>query len=152
MYLLSSQIPSILVIFSCHATADGTRPPRLQPPPTPCLQGGDPWKILSRGSVATHPDQEWGTSAQNPAPPPGRPPYSSLEKEMWDTHYSWAHPCRGLDKRNPPLHATTPRGRPLDTFGSPGMIGSDDGRVPPIRDATNLTPPPPPHSTIALDR
>ena len=38
---------------------------------------------------------------------------------------------------------TTPRGLPLGKFESPGMMGADDGRAPPLRDATNLTPPPP---------
>ena len=40
-------------------------------------------------------------------------------------------------------YATTLRGDPLEKFGSPGMMGADDGREPPSRDTTNLNPPPP---------
>ena len=40
-------------------------------------------------------------------------------------------------------YTTTPRGVPLGKFGSLGMMGADDGWAPPLRDATNLTPPPP---------
>ena len=48
-------------------------------------------------------------------------------------------------------YATTHRGGPLGKFGSPGMMGADDGQVPPCRDETNLTPhPPPPHTTSLL--
>ena len=42
-------------------------------------------------------------------------------------------------------YTTTPRGGILGKFGSLGMMGDDDGRAPPRRDATNLTPPPPAH-------
>ena len=54
-------------------------------------------------------------------------------------------PCAGAWRtvpQNP--YATTPRGGPLGKFGSPGMMGDDDGRAPPHRYATNLNPPPPP--------
>ena len=42
-------------------------------------------------------------------------------------------------------YATTPRGVPLGKFVSPGMMGADDGRTSPRRDATNLNPRPPSH-------
>ena len=48
-------------------------------------------------------------------------------------------------------YATTPRGGPLGKFGSPGMMGADDGRAPPRRDATNLNPSPP-RKVWAVDR
>ena len=38
-------------------------------------------------------------------------------------------------------YATTPRVGPLGKFGSPGMMGADDGCLPLHRHATNLTPP-----------
>ena len=40
-------------------------------------------------------------------------------------------------------YSTTPRGRPLGKFRSPWMMGSENGRATPRRDATNLNPPPP---------
>ena len=43
----------------------------------------------------------------------------------------------------PTPYATTPREVPLGKFGSPGMMGADDGREPPHRDATIINPPPP---------
>ena len=50
-------------------------------------------------------------------------------------------PHAGALTRGPPLHATIPRGEPLENFGSPGMMGTEDGLAPPRRDATNRNPP-----------
>ena len=52
-------------------------------------------------------------------------------------------PCAGAWRTGPQTqYFTTPRGEPLIKFGSPGMMGADDGQAPPRRDATKLTPPP----------
>ena len=46
---------------------------------------------------------------------------------------------QGLGEQDPPLpYTTTPRGGPLGKFGSLGIMGADDDRAPPRRDANNL--------------
>ena len=48
-------------------------------------------------------------------------------------------------------YATTPRGGTLGKIGSLGMMGADDGRSHPCRDATNLSPPPRTPSPLGWD-
>ena len=88
--------------------------------------------IISRYGGAFRPRGEGG----------GSPPRKRWRKT---SHYGWA-PHAGDWRTGPQtLYFITPSGGPLGKFGSPGMMGADDGWVPPRRDATNLNPPRPAH-------
>ena len=65
--------------------------------------------------------------------------------------WSSAH-AQGIGEQEPLTYTPPPLGgESLGKFGSPGMMGDDDGRAPLRRDATNLNPPPRTTSSLEGD-